>query len=125
MSERESFLTSLHSSRMWPRIRFGPEWTAERIDALLRPHANGFRFNVVREEFEDGVAFSIRSDDFFETPVHAASFENHADAPRELSLFLRQYVLWLRWAADELERRNRNLFLAYPHPTTSPKDDEH
>jgi hypothetical protein len=125
MSEREGFLTYLHSSpHTWPRIRFGPEWTSQQIEALLRPHARGFRFNVLREEFEDGVAFTIRSNDYFETPVYAASFENQTDTPRELTLFLRNYVMWLRWAADELERLNKDLFRNHPHPHTPPADRE-
>ena len=126
MSERESFLASLHSTpSLWERIRFGPEWTSEQIDALLRPHAKGFNFRIVREEFDDGVAFTIRSADYYEVPLHASSFTTPDNAPRELSQFLHCYIGWLRWAADEIEKTNSEFIRSNPHPNLQRRGKPH
>jgi hypothetical protein len=125
MSERKSFHEELHSMPVfWERVRFTSDWTSEQIDALLRPFAKRFNFRIVAEHFEDGVAFTIRSDDYYESPVHSASFAKLEDIPRELSLFIRGYIGWLRWAADELEKTNRGFIEAHPHPNVTPHKTE-
>ena len=117
VSEQKSFHEDLHSvPAIWERVRFTSDWTSEQIDALFRPFAKRFNFRIVAEHFEDGIAFTIRSDDYFESPVHSASFANTEDIPRELSLFLRGYIGWLRWAADELEKTSHGFMEANPHP---------
>jgi hypothetical protein len=117
MVERETFHDVLHNTpRIWQSVRFKPAWTSEQIEALLRPHAKGFQFRVVGQEFEDGIAFTIRSNDYYESPVHRASFTDPDKIPRELTLFHHGYIGWLRWAADELERANKDFMESHPHP---------
>ena len=115
---KSSFLASLQNDQWFKRRHIFPQnaWTADQLSSILAPHLSGLSFEIIQEEFEDGTAFATRSKDTFEMAVPVSAADSESEAKRASAEFVRGYVTWLRWAADELEQRNAALRAEFPRP---------
>jgi len=75
----------------------------------------GLNYDVVREEFPEGVTYTVRPLDHAVLPISPSTLSAYAAGRRTFGGFLSSYIRLLRSIADRLERENADLLKAANH----------